>query len=293
MDETHAIAIVFADISGSTRLYERLGDAAAEGQIGACLAALSAIVRHADGRVIKTIGDELMCAFGAPLNALQAAVQMQHSLSDDSLDIRVGVHYGPVVRRGDDLFGDTVNVAARLVTAAGAAQIVASAACCNAAGSGVVWQTRHLPPLSLKGRGEAFSALEILWDEREDLTSVIAREDVAALIGTPKAGLQVRYLGREWRVDQRHPVLSLGRDPSNDLVVEHPRASRRHARIEFQGSRCVLIDQSTNGTFYAIGGRGAVHLHREQVILSESGTIGLDGDPGASPASAIAFTMLS
>jgi adenylate cyclase len=71
------LAIVFADINGSTRLYELLGDAAARAKVAACLDMLSAVTTRYDGTVIKTIGDEIMCTFPNAEAAASSAREMQ------------------------------------------------------------------------------------------------------------------------------------------------------------------------------------------------------------------------
>src|SRR3979490_3395467 len=73
-------AILFADVSGSTALYELLGDKPAAKAIEACLGELRVIVARHDGVVVKTIGDEIMVVFGNPEAACNAAREMQQDL---------------------------------------------------------------------------------------------------------------------------------------------------------------------------------------------------------------------
>src|SRR6266705_772523 len=121
-------AILFADVSGSTALYEKLGDKPAAKMIEACLGELRAVVAKWEGKVVKTIGDELMVVFGRPEVACAAAREMQQRVNalpptgGVTLAIRIGVHYGPVLVEKSDFWGDGVNTAARL---AGSARIEA------------------------------------------------------------------------------------------------------------------------------------------------------------------------
>ncbi|MDC1288281.1 adenylate/guanylate cyclase domain-containing protein [Gammaproteobacteria bacterium] len=109
-------AIMFADIAGSTSLYDALGNQEADRQIRYCIDTLTSLTSKHRGTLIKTIGDEIMARFNSANDAIDAAIDMQNTISgDDSnrLLIRVGVEFGAAILREGDLFGDAVNVAAR------------------------------------------------------------------------------------------------------------------------------------------------------------------------------------
>jgi len=114
------LAVLFADVSGSTRLYETLGDERALATVGQCLALVREACDGHSGRVIKTIGDEVMAVFALADQAAQAAAAMQARVSTEPfavgqrIAIRVGFHFGPALETDSDVFGDSVNVAARL-----------------------------------------------------------------------------------------------------------------------------------------------------------------------------------
>src|SRR5882672_3884257 len=100
------LAVLFADISGSTRLYEKLGNARALECIGLCLNIMRESALACRGRVVKTIGDELMCVFPDASAAAQAAaemqtrVEMQEPVAGNRLQIRIGFQFGPVLEKG-------------------------------------------------------------------------------------------------------------------------------------------------------------------------------------------------
>lgn len=116
------LVILFADVAGSTKLYETLGDAEALATIGRCLDIMKAVCDDHGGRVVKTIGDETMAVFPLPANAAYAAIAMQTQISalrtskGAPLAIHAGFHFGPVIDDSTDVFGDAVNVAARLTS---------------------------------------------------------------------------------------------------------------------------------------------------------------------------------
>ena len=106
-------AIMFADVAGSTRLYDALGNQEADRQIRYCIDTLSSVTSKYRGRLIKTIGDEIMASFNSANDAIDAAIDMQNTISGDesnTLLIRVGVEFGPAIPREGDLFGDTKDV---------------------------------------------------------------------------------------------------------------------------------------------------------------------------------------
>lgn len=114
------LCVLFADVSGSTRLYGKLGDAEALRAIGRCMERMELAVLANTGRVVKTIGDEIMAVFDTVDAGMLAAIAMQQGIDDlppvagGKMAIRVGFHFGPAVDDNKDIFGDTVNVAARL-----------------------------------------------------------------------------------------------------------------------------------------------------------------------------------
>src|SRR5690348_3231668 len=114
---TENLVVLFADISDSTRLYSTLGDNAARLVVNACLSVITTLVQRFNGRVVKTIGDEVMCVFKRPDDAVQAASEMQLEVDTKRpakyhVKIHIGMHYGPVLVENNDVFGDTVNAAA-------------------------------------------------------------------------------------------------------------------------------------------------------------------------------------
>ena len=114
MAHQDSFGIVFADIAGSTRLYELMGDAAALSVINTCMAAMGESVAAHRGEVVKTIGDEVMAAFPAPDATFSAAIDMRRRIMNlppiDAggrqlrLRVRIGLHFGPALRREGDYF---------------------------------------------------------------------------------------------------------------------------------------------------------------------------------------------
>jgi class 3 adenylate cyclase len=136
--QTERLAILFADITGSTVLYETLGNALARQMVVHCLSMMSSRLAAHRGTLIKTIGDELMCTFPSAETALRAACDMQDAVEsgkpggDRPMYIRIGFNFGEVIREESDVHGDAVNVAARITEVARARQILATQAAVDA-----------------------------------------------------------------------------------------------------------------------------------------------------------------
>src|SRR5258706_934357 len=176
------LAVLFADITGSTRLYERLGNARALECVGLCLNIMRESALGCGGRVVQTIGDEVLCVFPTALAATQAAiemqsrVEMQEPVSGQRLQIHIGLQFGPVLEEGQDVFGDCVNVAARMVKLAKPSQIIAGGECVEALTGPMKDQTRALDKLPVKGRQQEVDVYEVLWRQSEELTYMASPE---------------------------------------------------------------------------------------------------------------------
>jgi class 3 adenylate cyclase len=276
-------AILFADVSGSTQLYERLGDRPAAKAIEALLNELSIIVEQHDGKVVKRIGDELMVVFSKAESAFRVATEMQQRVlarplvSGVKLAIRIGFHFGPVLEDKGDFWGDGVNTASRLAGLAKAGQILTSDITVNTLPPTERTGLRDLDAISVKGKQDAVHVYELLWGDTDDATQLSRLSSSARL----ETRLTLEIGGRATEFPADKSALVLGRDKTCDVVVEEKTASRRHARIERSGLQYVLIDESTNGTYVAIEGDREVLLRHDRVLLRGRGKIGFGTSTGS------------
>lgn len=273
--EERTLAVLFADVSGSTKLYERLGDAEALRAVDRCIKRMERAIEGFQGHLVKTIGDEVMATFQNAEAAFQAAVEMQQRVDDlppvsgVKLAIRVGFHYGPAIVDNNDVFGDTVNTAARIVGLAKSEQILTSKGTVDTLPALLRESTRDLEQLSVKGKAEGVHIFEVLWNETGELTM----KANSILSQPPTVKLCLRYRGKAYLLDDKTPSLSLGRDKTNDVVVEDRKASRQHGRIERRGDKFVYVDISTNGSCVAVAGERETLLRREELLLRSTGKI--------------------
>ena len=268
--------ILFADVAGSTRLYEKLGDAEAKHAVERCLKRVSMAVEAFGGRVVKTIGDAVLADLPDAERGIQAACQMQQRVQDlppvagMPLAIRVGFHYGPVLLDKGDVFGDAVNLAARMADLARAGQILATGSTVDGLSALTRQGTREIQLASIKGKSDPVRVCEVLWEKEAELTLLAA---VPRQVAEARASLRLRHAGAELPLDAQIESLNLGRDKSCNVVTTDKMASRNHARIERRGDKFILVDQSTNGTWLGMAGEKEIQLRREEAILRGVGRI--------------------
>ncbi|MDP2792588.1 MAG: adenylate/guanylate cyclase domain-containing protein [Sulfurisoma sp.] len=270
------LCVLFADVAGSTRLYERLGDAEALRAVERCLNRVDHVVASYKGRVIKTIGDEIMAVFDTAEEGMQAACDMQQRVEDlppvsgVKLAIRVGYHFGPAIEENNDVFGDTVNVAARMTALAKGGQIITTGEAIDALPLLLRQSSREIDGIAIKGKREVVRVCEVLWQEGDDLTMKSASIAPAA---PPPLRVKLRHGNKEITLDAAHPTAALGRDLASDVVINDPRASRTHARVELRRDKFMLVDQSTNGTYVTFQGEAEFVLKREETFLRNRGRV--------------------
>jgi len=288
--------ILFADIAGSTRLYEQLGDAHARTLIAHCMEKLVTLTQSRQGNVIKTIGDEVMCTFNMPDNAVATAFLMQEEIASDHtliphhIQLRIGLHHGPVIMEDSDVYGDAVNVAARMVDNAKAGQITTSDTTVELLSKKHQSTARMVEHVRIKGKIKPIQIYELSWGHPEELT-MITTVNCQKQGYKSKIAMHLFFMDTNRVVDQEHPVVTLGRDASNDIVFNDPKVSRLHARIELRKDKFVLVDQSTNGTYLLRQDGQTALLKWDEVQLSDQGIIGIGEKTSAESVLIIRFVV--
>lgn len=279
MQNSHSddLAVLFADIVESTSLYRRLGDIEALKIVNVCIDTMKFVLPRHHGRLVKTLGDAVMCLFPDADSAVDAAVDMQRAIAalqpgGRTMQIRVGLHTGPVVVGGDDVYGDTVNVAAYLADAATPGQILIAETTMEQLGAGHREATWPIFDAILKTTLAKAAVCEVQW--RDDVVNRTQINPHIRRTIPEDAGSLVLVLGsEERRVDHWHRMLTVGREPGADLVVTDAVVSRRHATIRVERTQFYLVDHSVNGTFITRQSGEEIHLMRREMLLEGSGEI--------------------
>lgn len=289
----HDCTVFFADLAGSTQLYERAGDAAAFRMVEQCLQGMRQEIESCGGRVIKNTGDGILALFvdanGAPDAALRihSVVHDLPGMCGERMAVRVAFHAGPVILSEDDVFGDTVNVAARLLELASPGRAITSAEAVRKLKP--EWRSL-LHPLrsrSLRGVSRLAALYELVCESAGELTVV----QTIRLDAEDAPELELTLRGQSVFLNADHPNANLGRGTSAELRVTDTRASREHAYIELRGDKFVLVDRSSNGTFVVIEGEREFVLSHEEAVLRRRGRIAL-GRSCSDSADVIGFTCL-
>ena len=293
--------VLFADVSGSTKLYEIVGDAMAHEAVDRCVRLFSSITLANGGRVVKTIGDEVMSVFPEPFQAAAAAKAIQSEVDAMPpvdrvrLGVRIGFHAGPLVERDGDVFGDTVNLAARLTEMASRGQIITSLETVEGLTSNLRTDCRRLYSTPVKGREKEVEICELMWSDTDDATQMtvtVGRGDPTQgsilRSATHEATLRLVHRATTLALGNSRRSVVLGRDASADLVVADPKASRAHCEIEFRQGKFFITDRSANGTFLTIDGDREMVLRREEALLRSQGVIAL-GQSSAATAEIVEF----
>ena len=286
--------VMFADLTGSTSVFEALGNDAATQAVRSITEWIGRTCEQHDGRVIKYMGDGVLALFPRAADAMDAVVLMQreHARRQEQrgpvhqLQLQVGLACGDVVEVAGDCFGDAVNVASRLTDLSGPAEIlVTDAVVAQLAGPppGVRFHDMGLVPI--RGKSQEQRLFRIEWQE-DTSTEMMTLPASSALLGRGRkpvahATLTLRYLDLAHEFDSDEMPVHLGRAREAEFPVPDPRVSRLHARIEWRGQGFALVDLSSNGTCVRfVGASTEVRLRRDDCVLHASGEIALAADFG-------------
>ncbi|TAH10508.1 MAG: adenylate/guanylate cyclase domain-containing protein [Curvibacter sp.] len=298
--------VVFTDLHGSTGVFEALGNARATESVTQITSWIAQLGQRHDGRVVKTLGDGVMLIFSTSRHAVSAVVEIQRlhhkkSLSlpfDLRLPIRVGLAAGEVEMIGEDCYGDAVNIASRLCDLCGPHQIWASANALDTVSEVRGTSFRPLGPIQIRGRAEPCSVFQIEWREEEpsDFLTMQANFHTNELLEAGDA------LGREVVLQWMDTVRSfksfelpihVGRVKDVDFVVNDPRVSRTHARLEWRNGSVIFVDVSTYGSWVRFSGSGGsdVLLRRDECVLHGKGELALGASFADLSVPVVAFSI--
>jgi class 3 adenylate cyclase len=284
------LIVMFADVAGSSALFERLGDKEAMHAVERCLKRMKRSIDGYKGKTIQVVGDELLAAFDTAEDACQAAIDMQQRIADLppvsglKLTIRIGLHSGLVSDDGTKLSGSPITTAARIAGIARRDQILCSSLLVNELPQPGIIATDPMPDLgTVPEDGAALQLFQIQWPSHHQgggLSYPLSTFGPHSVL--PVNRLCVRYRGKAFLLDDKTPVLTIGRDLTNKLVIDDRKASRQHARVERRGDGFYLVDTSTNGCFVTLSGRQEVMVRRHEIQLESRGQIGF-GNSGNDP----------
>ena len=297
--------VLFADLRGSTALYETLGNTEATTVVTRSVSLIAQIVSTSGGVVVKTLGDGLMAVFADSASAVVAADEMHDSLDrivppnanspqgmsfTPVLKLQVGLAHGEVIEMSGDCFGDAVNVAARLLDHAGDNETLATASVLEGLADDLKMRFRSLDKVQLRGRVEPVH-VHLLEGRRFGDTAATAYGEL--MPNLEPEGIRLIWLDMNRVYAGPSLPVVLGRSPQVTYCIDDSRVSRSHARIDWHGGAFQLTDLSYNGTYVRFSNDSEiVALRRGTCTLHGSGMVGLGATLTDPTAPCVRFEIL-
>ena len=290
------LAILFADVSGSTRLYEQYGDEIARADIAVCLELLGNVANGLEGTVLKTIGDEIMCAFDDPIKASLAAAEMQAGLKKTSdngefqmgaLHIKIGWHWGKVSWRGDEVLGEAPITAQQIINRAKADEILTSKESIDQLPPALFQNIHMIDRIEAEAWEGTLDVCKIPWEQSGEETQ-ISSIPMSQFV-SKELSLFLEYDGKEYVVNSTNTKCTIGRGRHADLRVNGGFTSRQHAEITYRNGRFSLRDESVNGTTVVDENGDSKKLRREEGGISGFGKIGFGAAPDDDPSGTVNY----
>lgn len=297
--------VVFTDLFGSTSAFEALGNARATQAVTQITTWIARIVESHGGRVVKMLGDGVLALFGDTRSAINAVVEMQRTHQKrmtqippaSRMPIRIGVASGDVEIVAGDCYGDAVNVAARLSDLSGPHQIWVNAAAMDGASEADGVRFRLLGPISIRGRAEPCTVYQVDWQEdvasdfltmQADLDPMLDAAQTDALGGQ----IELTWIDTVRTFKSFELPIHIGRVRQAEFVVNDPRVSRTHARIDWRNGSVMLVDVSSYGCWVRFSGAGSdLLLRREECVLHGRGEIALGSSFADLSAPIVSFSV--
>jgi class 3 adenylate cyclase len=279
--------VVFADLSGSTGVFESHGNALATEAITSLTQWIGGVCIQHSGRVVKTLGDGVLAVFPTAGPAVDAVVEMQRDHQSRMrewpkhlrMKLKVGIAAGEVVELDSDCYGDAVNVASRLSDVSGPEQILATdtvVAQISRPPYGV--RFRNLGPIPLRGKSEARVVFRVEWREDADSTGLTqpAPLELTRKKQEARGSVQLSCLTQHASFGWDDLPIEVGRASEAHFIVNDSRVSRLHARIDRHNGVLVLSDVSSYGTWLRFEGSPTeISLRRDECVLHANGEISL------------------
>lgn len=287
---SQTLTVLFADLAGSTRLYQTQGDVEAHQRVTDSLQCMREVIERREGTLLRTVGDAVLASFQQTDSAYLAAVDIQKAHQRLNLSVRVGFHHGEVIPDGGDVYGNAVNLAARVASFAEACEI------CTTEDAVAQLSVRHrsnalfMDRIDFKGMSEPMPVYRIQWSEDDAATAIVSAASRTTRYQTNLV-LDLLIGARRIRIDSENPVLTFGRAFDNDVIIDIESASRNHAKIELARGRFLIHDSSTNGTYLIRGGFSSEFIRRESASLDNFGSIGLGFSPDTNSRHVIEFRI--
>ena len=280
--------VVFADLTGSTGVFEKLGNVKAAQAITRLTQWIGRVCEEHSGHVVKYLGDGVLVLFKDSHDAVAAASELHkthyhrihHWPIPLKMRLQIGMARGDVVEQDGDCYGDAVNVASRLSDLSGSEQILVTESVIRQLPDIFAVRSRCLGPMAIKGRIEACIVHRVEWQD-EVLSEVFTMPAGLIPASFDKHNVNPVFIELSWldlsaRFTTAELPVYLGRDTDAQFMVQDPRVSRRHAMIEWRAGKFYLRDVSSYGTWVRFSnGEAIIPLRRQDCVLLNNGEMAL------------------
>jgi len=293
MDQAQqTLAILFADIAGSTELYETVGDVEAHRRVAESLRFMAIAVQSHRGKVLRTVGDSTLASFASCDDAMLAACEMQELHKQTPLAVRAGFHFGTVIPDKGDVYGNAVNIAARVASFAKTEEITATEFCIDQLSVENRGLATLLDHIQVKGISKPVAIYRITWEADAAMHTRVAQPAVNLVQFNERTTLLLSAGGPTYRLTRESAILTVGRDEHCSVSVNGDRVSRKHALLDWSAGQIQISDTSTNGTYIHREGQAPLFVRRETVVLNGRGKIGLGCLPDEDPTHALQYNVI-
>lgn len=288
--------LLMADITGSTPLYEDIGDAAAVRRVFECLDQLRQVAVAAGGMVIHTKGDDILCSFAEPAAALAAVRKMLDGQPGHGLAIHAGIHYGHMIPMRGDVYGDAVNLTARLAALAEPGEALMSQSFVDRLPPAEAGNLQVLDHMTLKGKSMPIEVYSLRRDDAVPSTEIAfghgsGHTRTRHLQSVADVHVTLRYGGQTQLCPDGSSLL-IGRSAECDVLIQRPWVSRRHATVSVRHGKIEFSDRSSSGTYVSLPGGHELFLRRESVVLTGAGAISPSVRPTEAEAEVIQYRVV-
>lgn len=272
------IAVVFAEIVCDSKLSEKSGKIVTQNFIRDALVLLTKTIKEHGGKILKTTDNQLLCIFSNAKKAVQSACQMQLAIywnpEFKKLDmaLKIGSHFGEGVLSKNSISGEAITVAKKLRDVAKRGQIIITRNMQKSIPTSLGLELILCGRLKVKEKRMKMDLMEVLWDENEEENTIIGESAINRHTAV-SARLVLEYRGKYYELGKGRNTYLLGRGNQNDLIIDEPCVSRRHATIKQIGNKFKIIDQSTNGTYIHTDKNGDFCLRKAEFMFEGSGVI--------------------
>jgi len=288
-------AILLADVSGSTPLYERFGDEKASRMVYECVEGMQAIANRRGGEFVRSKGDDVLCLFDDPREALLTAQEILDHGALGSVAVHAGLHWGPVLWRGTELFGGAINIAARLSSKAKINEVLISGDFTKQIEDHPDVKLRPMGEITLRGTASPLRVFALIAATKgvDGVTRVMAQATQVMLETRAVAkGTVVRLSCSGWQAEASDGQdLTIGRSMHSDLVVNQGWVSRSHASLTVANGIAELTDSSAAGCTVRYPDGSSYFIHRQTVALHGQGIIQLGSASVDGPLPEITFEV--